>query len=164
MYYNDYVDVNRDEKEEVPECAQKCQSGCGNGCVEYWYSPPRVEQAPPIPRNAMVHFLESPSCLGTQSANRAALPKRREILKLGDVHAKEGWGLMFKEKVWSLPIVAVQISGIIAAIVVTVLWCVDDEIKVGSFLPGVLVICTGQSIAALLQRWAESNLDEQPKA
>ncbi len=71
---------------------------------------------------------------------------------------------MFKEKVWSLPIVAVQISGIIAAIVVTVLWCVDDEIKVGSFLPGVLVICTGQSIAALLQRWAESNLDEQPKA
>ena len=71
---------------------------------------------------------------------------------------------MFKEKVWSLPIVAVQISGIIVAIVVTVLWCVYDELKIGSFLPGVLVICTGQSIAALLQRWAESNLDEQAKA
>ncbi len=71
---------------------------------------------------------------------------------------------MFKEKVWSLPIVAVQILGIIAAIVVTVIWCVYDEIRVGSFLPGVLVICTGQSIAALLQRWAESNLDEQGKA
>ena len=71
---------------------------------------------------------------------------------------------MFKEKVWSLPIVAVQVLGIIAAIVVTVIWCVYDEIKVGSFLPGVLVICTGQSIAALLQRWAESNLYEQAKA
>lgn len=71
---------------------------------------------------------------------------------------------MFKEKVWSLPIVAVQILGIIAAIVTTVLWCVYDEIKVGSFLPGVLIISTGQSIAALLQRWAESNLDEQAKA
>ena len=112
----------------------------------------------------MVHFLESPSCLGTQGANRAALPKRREILKLGDVHAKEGWGLMFKEKVWSLPIVAVQVSSIIAAILVTIAWCIDSELKVASFLPGVLVICTGQSIAALLQRWAESNLDEQPKA
>ena len=132
--------------------------------MEYWYSPPRVEQAPPIPRNAMVHFLESPSCLGTQRANRAALPKRREILELGDVHAKEGWGLIFKEKVWSPPIVAVQIVGIIAAIVMTVLWCVTDEVKVGSFLPGLLAIGTGQSIAALLQRWAESNLDEQGKA
>ena len=59
---------------------------------------------------------------------------------------------------------AVQISGIIAAIVVTVSWCVYDEIKVGSFLPGVLVISTGQSIAALLQRWAESNLGEQARA
>ena len=71
---------------------------------------------------------------------------------------------MFKEKVWSVPIVAVQILGIIAAIVVTIVWCVNDEIKVGSFVPGVLVICIGQSIAALLHRWAESNLDEQGKA
>ena len=58
----------------------------------------------------------------------------------------------------------VQISGIFAAVVTTILWCVKDEVKVGSFLSGVLVICTGQSIAALLQRWAESNLDEQGKA
>ena len=112
----------------------------------------------------MVHFLESPSCLGTQRANRAALPKRREILELGDVHAKEGWGLIFKEKVWSLPIIAVQIAAVIAAMVLTLTWCIKDEIRVGSFLPGMLVICVGQSIAALLQKWAESNLDEEPKA
>ena len=59
---------------------------------------------------------------------------------------------------------AVQILCIIAATVLTLIWCVKDEIRVGSFLPGVLVICVGQSIAALLQRWAESNLDEEPKA
>ena len=58
---------------------------------------------------------------------------------------------------------AVQIFGIILAILVTILWCVKDEIKLGSFLPGVLVIGTGQSIAGLLQRWAEYNLDEQGK-
>ena len=71
---------------------------------------------------------------------------------------------MFKERVWSLPIVAVQILSTIAAIVLTVIWCVYDEIRVGSFLPGVFFIGVGQSIAALLQRWAESNLDEEPKA
>lgn len=59
---------------------------------------------------------------------------------------------------------AVQIAAIIAAIVLTLIWCIKDEISVGSFLPGVLVISVGQSIAALLQKWAESNLDEEPKA
>ena len=71
---------------------------------------------------------------------------------------------MFKEKVWSLPIVVVQILSTISAILLTMIWCVHNEIRVGSFLPGVLVICVGQSIAALLQKWAESNLDEEPKA
>ena len=59
---------------------------------------------------------------------------------------------------------AIQILSIIAATVLTLIWCVKDEIRVGSFLPGVLVIRVGQSIAALLQRWAESNLDEEPNA
>ena len=119
---------------------------------------------PPIPRKAMLHFLESPDCLGTGKCNRAVLPKRRDTLKLGDLHLREGWGLRFKEKVWSLPIVTVQFLSIISAIVVTVCWTLPHEKSTGSLVPGVFILLIGQSIAALLQRWAESNLDEEPKA
>ena len=164
IYHSNYIDIADGEKEEVPICDQKCESGCGLGCLGYWYTPPRVKMIPPIPRKAMLHFLESPDCLGTDKRNRAALPKRRDTLKLGDLHLREGWGLRFKEKVWSLPIVTIQLLSIISAIVVTVCWTVLHEKNIGSSVPGVFILLIGQSIAALLQRWAESNLDEEPKA
>ena len=133
------------------------------GCLGYWYTPPRVKMIPPIPRKAMLHFLESPDCLGTDKRNRAALPKRRETLKLGDLHLRAGWGLNFKEKVWSLPIVTVQLLSIVFAIAVTVFWTIFHEKTIGSLVPGVFILLIGQSVAALLQRWAESNLDEEAK-
>ena len=118
---------------------------------------------PPIPRKAMLHFLEDPDCLGTKKHNRAALPKRREILELGDLRLRAAWGLNFKEKVWSLPIIIVQLLSIISAIAVTVFWTVFHEKTIGSFVPGVFILLIGQSFAALLQRWAESNLDKEAK-
>ena len=118
---------------------------------------------PPIPRNAMLHFLEDPDCLGTKKHNRAALPKRREILKLGDLHLRAGWGLNFKKKVWSLPIVMVQLLSIVSAIAVTVFWAEFHEKTIGSLVPGVFILLIGQGFAAILQRWAEHNLDEEAK-
>lgn len=164
LYHSNHIDIADREKEEVPICEQRCASGCGMGCLGYWYMPPRAKMIPPIPRKAMLHFLESPDCLGTKKYNRAALPKRRDTLKLGELHLREGWGLRFKEKVWSLPIVTVHLLSIISAIVVTVCWTVFHEKGIGSLVPGVFILLIGQSIAALLQTWAESNLDEGPKA
>ena len=161
MYHSDHVDITDREKEEVPICEQQCKDGCGMGCIGYWYTPPRVNMIPPIPRKAMLHFLQSPDCLGTKKHNRAALPKRREILELGDHHLRAGWGLSFEEKVWSLPIVMVQLLSIVSAIAVTVFWTVFHEKTLGSFVPGVFILLIGQSFAALLQRWAESNLDRE---
>ena len=164
IYHSDHVDIADSEREEVPICEQICNRGCGMGCLGYWYTPSRVKMIPPIPRKAMLHFLESPDCLGTDKRNRAALPKRRKSLKLGDHHLKTGWGLQFKEKVWSLPIVTVQFLSIISAIVVTLCWTLLHEKSIASLVPGVFILLIGQNIAALLQRWAESNLDEEPKA
>ena len=164
IYHRDHVDIADREGEEIPICEKVCDRGCGMGCLGYWYTPSRVKMIPPIPRKAMLHFLESPDCLGTDKRNRGALPKRRKSLKLGDHHLKTGWGLQFKEKVWSLPIVTVQFLSIVSAIVVTVCWTLLHEKSIASLVPGVFILLIGQSIAALLQRWAESNLDEEPKA
>ena len=163
VYHSDHVDIAERKKEEVPICEQQCKDGCGRGCLGYWYTPPRVKMIPPIPRKAMLHFLEDPECLGNEKHNRAALPKRREILKLGDLHLRAGWGLDFKEKVWSLPIVTVQLLSIISAIAVTVFWTVFHEETIGSLVPGVFILLIGQGVAAILQRWAEYNLDEEAK-
>ena len=118
---------------------------------------------PPIQRKAMLHFLEDPDCLGTNKRNRAALPKRRDTLKLDDLHLREGWGLDFKEKVWRVPIVTVELLSTSSALVVTVCWTVFHEKSIGAYVSGVFILLIGQTIAALLQRWAESNLDEEPK-
>ena len=151
IYHSNHIDIADKEKEEVPICEQGCESGCGLGCLGYWYTPPRVKMIPPIPRKAMLHFLENPDCLGTKNYNRAVLPKRRDTLDLGDLQLKEGWGINFKEKVWSLPIVTVQLLTIISAIVATVCWTLFQEKSIGSLVPGVFILLIGQSIAALLQ-------------
>ena len=95
--------------------------------------------------------------------NRGVLPKRRHELLLGDDHMREGWGLNFKEKVWSLPIVLLQGCSVIAGIATAVVWTALNEKTLGSFVPGAFVLVVGQSVAALLQKWAESNLDVKIK-
>ena len=164
IYHSDHVDIADREREEVPICERRCTRGCGMGCLGYWYTPPRVKMIPPIPRKAMLHFLESPDCLGTEKRNRAALPKRRETLKLEDHHLRTGWGLQFKEKVWSLPIVTVQLLSIISAIAVTVCWTIFPSEDFSSLVPGAFILLTGQVVATLLQRWAEGGLDEESRA
>ena len=81
------------------------------------------------------------------------------------VHLKEGWGLIFKEKVWSVPIVTLQVVSIIAAIAIVLLSALEPELRKNLlvFIPGAFVLGVGQSIAALMLRWAESNLDEPSK-
>ena len=119
---------------------------------------------PPIPRNAMIHSLEDPQCRGTKLVFRAALPKRRERLELGsELDFQDGWGLSFKDTIWEAPIVTVQLASIIVAIVVAIHWTRMHGSSVGSIFPGVFVLALGQSIAALMQRWAESNLIDTSK-
>ncbi len=112
----------------------------------------------------MIHSIQEPQCRGTKRVFRAALPKRRERLNLGsEVDFQDGWGLSFKDTVWEAPIVAVQITSIAAAIGVAIYWTTMRGNSVRSFLPGAFVLAIGQSIAALMQRWAESNLIDTSK-
>lgn len=110
----------------------------------------------------MIHSLEEPQCRGTKRVFRAALPKRHDRLHLGSEHDfQNGWGLIFKDTVWEAPIVAVQMASITAAIVVAICWIRVHEYS--TLLPAAFVLAIGQSIAALMQRWAESNLVRIPK-
>ena len=161
MYQQDYVDISEGE-EEMPICGEKCKEGCGNGCIGYWYSPARIEMMPPIPKKAMVELLESPECFATKNW-RAALPKRHNPLHLGQLHLQDGWGLDFKDEVCSWPIVSVQVLAIVAAIVVAISFGVEDEKRLSSVLSGGFILAIGQSVATLMQKWAERNLGETPK-
>ena len=61
---------------------------------------------------------------------------------------------------WILPIVVIQVFSVVIPLVVTAFWCNFQKEKIiASALPGVFVLLIEQSIAALLQKWAESNLD-----
>ena len=161
MYQQDYVDIGEGE-EEMPICGEKCKDGCGNGCIGYWYSPARIETMPPIPKKAMVELLESPECFAAKNW-RAALQKRQNPLHLGQLHLQDGWGLDFKDKVCSWPIVSVQILAIVAALVVAISLGVGEEKRLSSVLSGGFILAIGQSLATLMQNWAERNLGETSK-
>ena len=95
---------------------------------------------------------------------RAALPKRRERLDLGsELDFQDGWGLSFKDTIWEAPIVTVQLASIIIAIVVAIHWTRIHGSSVASIFPGAFILALGQCIAALMQRWAESNLVDTSK-
>lgn len=111
----------------------------------------------------MVHFLNDPKCLGTMKKNRAALPKRPQELQLGtgNCYLTEGWGLHFVKKVWSLPIAVVQMISVVSAIIIAAVSAKETGKGIETFVPAAFVILLGQSVAALMQKWADSNVDEK---
>lgn len=158
MYHSIYVNVDEADKEEIPICEAKCNVGCGNGCVEYWYTPLKG-QIPPVPRKTLRHLLRKPEHFGNKRLNRDALPRRRQSLELGPLLPyKTGWGLNFVEKVDETPIRIVHLASIMLGTVFFIIWGSTKAPKIGTVLSGPAVIGLGQSVVALMQKWGESNL------
>jgi hypothetical protein len=64
------------------------------------------------------------------------------------------------EKVHETPIRIVHLASILLGSVFLIIWSLTKAPKIGTVLSGPAVIGLGQSIAALMQKWGESNLGE----
>jgi hypothetical protein len=158
------VDVDKSQEAQIPICENECKSGCGDGCIDYWYVLPKKGMIPPIGRNSLAHLLQTPEKFGRKRGNRNALPRRRDILVLSEEDSqKYGWGLHFVEAVWFVPIRLVQIASVIVAVALLITYSVKHEPKISTVLSSMTVIGIGQSIAKLMEYWAKSNLAEKPK-
>ena len=93
----------------------------------------------------------------------AALLKRQNSLHLGQLHLQDGWGLDFTAKLCSWLIVSVQILDIVAALLVAISLGIEDEKRLSLVLSGGFILAIGQSVATLMQSWAERNLGETSK-
>ena len=185
MYVPDYVHVESNEPEQIPECANgvcgesctcnchsSCDGHCGRGCYGYKYDPAKANKKPPIPPTAMMHLLDKPSLhrgLKGSTYNRNALPKRATRLELGsDMQPVEGWGLHFTEKVWQLPMTVLRVVGIIAAVAAVIFWIcfVTREpslVYLAGLLPAALVLAIFQAAATLLEDLAKQTLRAKSK-
>ncbi|KAL2835563.1 hypothetical protein BJY01DRAFT_252526 [Aspergillus pseudoustus] len=104
---------SRKAEEDWPQCGcPTCEKACKQA-IDYEYSPRPAHVDPPIPRQALMHFLEYPDHAGSKTFYREALPKREHFLSLGpNEHLREGWYLAFIEAA-SWPKIA-AIEGLIA--------------------------------------------------
>jgi hypothetical protein len=72
-----------------------------------------------------------------------------------------GWGLYFIEKVWKKPLYIVNAASQAYALLLTIIWIVKEEPKLGTVVSGPFVLGFGQAVVALMEDWAESKLARQ---
>jgi hypothetical protein len=114
-----------------------------------------------VPRQTLRHLLHHPEKFGNKRLNRDALPRRQETLVLGpSLQFIGGWGLHFVEKVWDTPIRIAHFGSIGLGILCLIVWSCTKEPQLGTVLSAPVALGLGQSIVTLMEKWAESNLQE----
>ncbi|KAL5336925.1 hypothetical protein BJX70DRAFT_400104 [Aspergillus crustosus] len=112
IFHSNKIALSPQPDEDWPQCGRPtCATTCSRALdYEYVLCPARID--PPIPCEALMHFLENPDHAGSKLLHRDAMPKRAGYLALGPDQHLQGWGLLFAETVaWGK--VAV-IEGVIA--------------------------------------------------
>ncbi|KAL2869718.1 uncharacterized protein BJX67DRAFT_320342 [Aspergillus lucknowensis] len=109
IYHSDKIALNRKAEEDWPQCGRaSCETGC-KLAVDYEYSPRPAHVDPPIPREALIHFLENPDHAGSKMFHHDIVPKRGSFLSLGpNEHLREGWCLAFIETLSWAKIAAIE--------------------------------------------------------
>ncbi|KAL2839298.1 hypothetical protein BJX68DRAFT_272173 [Aspergillus pseudodeflectus] len=109
IYHSDKIALNCKAEEDWPQCGRaSCETGC-KLAVDYEYSPRPAHVDPPIPRQALMHFLENPDHAGSKLFHRDTVPKRDNFLSLGpNDHLREGWCLAFIETLSWARIAAIE--------------------------------------------------------
>lgn len=153
IYHSDRIALSTKTEEDWPQCGRSaCKTGCSRA-DGYEYFPCPATTDPPIPQNALNHFLQYPAHAGSKAFQRNIIPKRENHLILGpDEFLREGWCLVFKETLSWRKVVAIQGANAAGSLAFALVWAKrhgDGSIS-DAFAPASWMLALGTIILTLI--------------